>query len=181
MMEKMIRIKIPYRKVTLKHYLDPYRDGIRLLPITIEKEKKLTNSYSHTYKASGYVEMMIPFNDTIDYQYLSLLEREAVIDEVKSRNIRHMICKITLDIAIPYNRYEQLLHNHEVKLEEYCTVVLNGYLTSDNKCVDLRNVTTSFSVLLSTCAAETFRRLNSCSTAYTTTVYNARVITKIEE
>lgn len=176
MMEKMMHIKIPYRKVTLKHYLDPYRDGIRLLPITIEKEKKLTNSYAHTYKASGYVEMMIPFNDTIDYQYLSLMEREAVIDEVKSRNIRHMICKITLDITIPYNRYEQLLHNHEVKLEEYCTVVLNGYLTSDNKCVDLRNITTSFSVLLSTCATETFRRLNGCGK-----VYNIRVITKIEE
>lgn len=176
MMEKLINIKVPYRKVTLTHYLDPYRDGIRLLPITIEKEKKLTNSYAYTYKASGYVEMMIPFDDTIEYQYLSSMEREAVIDEVKSRNIRHMICKITLDITIPYNRYEELLNNNEVKLAEYCTVVLNGYLTNDNKCVDLRNITTSFSTLLSTCATETFRRLNGRGKAY-----NIRVITKIEE
>ena len=180
-MEQILHVKVPYRKVTLKHYLDPYRDGIRLLPIKITNEKTYTNSYTRTYKASGYVEMMIPFDDTIEYQYLSSIEREAVIDEVKSRNIRHMICKITLDITIPYNRYEKLLNSNEVKLEEYCTVVLNGYLTNDNKCVDLRNITTSFSVLLSTCAAETFRRLNSCSTAYTTTVYNARVITKIKE
>lgn len=48
MMEQILHVKVPYRKVTLKHYLDPYRDGIRLLPITIEKEKKLTNSYTHT-------------------------------------------------------------------------------------------------------------------------------------
>lgn len=176
MMDKVLSVKIPYRKVTLKHYLDPYRDGIRLLPITIEKEKKLTNSYAYTYKASGYVEMMIPFDDTIEYQYLSSTEREAVIDEVKSRNIRHMICKITLDITIPYNRYEELLNNSEVKLEEYCTVVLNGYLTNDNKCVDLRNITTSFSTLLSTCTTETFRRLNGRGKAY-----NIRVITQIEE
>lgn len=176
MMEKLINIKVPYRKVTSTHYLDPYRDGIRLLPITIEKEKKLTNSYTYTYKASGYVEMMIPFDDTIEYQYLSSTEREAVIDEVKSRNIRHMICKITLDITIPYNRYEELLNNSEVKLEEYCTVVLNGYLTNDNKYVDLRNITTSFSTLLSTCATETFRRLNGRGKAY-----SIRVITQIEE
>lgn len=179
MMEQILHVKVPYRKVTLKHYLDPYRDGIRLLPITIEKEKKLTNSYTHTYKASGYVEMMIPFDDTIEYQYLSSMERQAVIDEVKSRKIRHMICTIALDISIPYNRYEELVNNdevHEVQLEEYCTVVLDGYLTSDNKYVDLRNITTSFSTLLSTCAAETFRRLNGCGT-----VYNIRVITKVEE
>lgn len=176
MMEKLINIKVPYRKVTLTHYLDPYRDLTRLYPITIEKEKKLMNSYAYTYKASGYAEMIIPFDDTIEYQYLSSMEREAVINEVKSRNIRHMICKITLDITIPYNRYEELLNNNEVKLAEYCTVVLNGYLTNDNKYVDLRNITTSFSTLLSTCAAETFRRLNGCGT-----VYNIRVITKVEE
>ena len=178
-MEQILHVKVPYRKVTLKHYLDPYRDGIRLLPITLEKEKKLTNSYARTYKASGYVDMLLPFDDTIEYQYLSSTEREAVIDEVKSRKIRHMICTITLDISIPYNRYEELVNNdevHEVQLEEYCTVVLDGYLTSDNKYVDLRNITTSFSTLLLTCAAETFRRLNGCGT-----VYNIRVITKIEE
>lgn len=120
--------------------------------------------------------MMIPFDDTIEYQYLSSMEREAVIDEVKSRNIRHTICKITLDITIPYNRYEELLNNNEVKLAEYCTVVLNGYLTNDNKYIDLRNIATSFSTLLSTCATETFRRLNGRSKAY-----NIRVITKVEE
>lgn len=176
MMEKILHVKVPYRKVTLKHYLDPYRDGIRLLSVTIEKEKKLTNSYARTYKASGYVDMLLPFDDTSEYQYLSSMEREAVIDEVKSRNIRHMICKITLDITLPYNRYEELLNNNEVKLEEYCTVVLNGYLTNDNKYVDLRNITTSFSTLLSTCTTETFRRLNGRGKAY-----NIRVITQIEE
>ena len=175
-MEQILHVKVPYRKVTLKHYLDPYHDLTRLYPITIEKEKKLTNSYAYTYKASGYVEMMIPFDDTIEYQYLSSMEREAVIDEVKSRNIRHMICKMTLDITIPYNRDEELLNNNEVKLAEYCTVVLNGYLTNDNNYVDLRNITTSFSTLLSTCATETFRRLNGYGKAY-----NIRVITKIEE
>lgn len=176
MMEKILHVKVPYRKVTLKHYLDPYRDLVRLLPIKITNEKTYTNSYTHTYKASGYVEMMIPFDDTIGYQYLSSMEREAVIDEVKSRNIRHMICKITLDITIPYNRYEELLNNNEVKLAEYCVVVLNGYLTNDNNYVDLRNITTSFSTLLSTCATETFRRLNGYGKAY-----NIRVITKVEE
>lgn len=176
MMDKILSVKVPYRKVTLTHYLDPYRDLVRLLPITITNEKTYTNSYSHAYKASGRVEMMIPFDDTIEYQYLSSMEREAVIDEVKSRNIRHMICNITLDITIPYNRYDELLSTNEVKLEEYCTVVLNGYLTNDNKCVDLRNITTSFSTLLSTCATETFRRLNGRGKAY-----NIRVITQIEE
>lgn len=175
-MEQILHVKVPYRKVTLKHYLDPYRDLVRLLPIKITNEKTHTNSYTRAYKASGYVEMMIPFDDTIEYQYLSSMEREAVIDEVKSRNIRHMICKITLDITIPYNRYEELLNSNEVKLEEYCVVALNGYLTNDNKYFDLRNITTSFSTLLSTCATETFRRLNGCGKAY-----NIRVITKIEE
>lgn len=176
MMEKLINIKVPYRKVTLRHYLDPYRDLVRLLPITITNEKTYTNSYSHRYKASGRVEMMIPFDDTIEYQYLSSMEREAVIDEVKSRNIRHMVCTITLDISIPYNQYEDLLKNDKTTLEEYCVVTLNGYLTNDNKYVDLRNITTSFSTLLSTCATETFRRLNGCGKAY-----NIRVITQIEE
>ena len=175
-MEQILHVKVPYRKVTLKHYLDPYRDGIRLLPVTIEKEKKLTNSYARTYKASGYVEIMIPFDDTIEYQYLSSMEREAVIDEVKSRNIRYMVCTITLNISIPYNQYEDLLKNDKTTLEEYCVVTLNGYLTNDNKYVDLRNITTSFSTLLSTCATETFRRLNGRGKAY-----NIRVITKIEE
>lgn len=179
MMEKILHVTVPYRKVTLKHYLDPYRDLVRLLPITLTNEKTHASAYFYTYKASGYVEMMIPFDYTIDYQYLSSMERQAVIDEVKSRKIRHMLCTITLDISIPYNRYEELVNNdevHEVQLEEYCTVVLDGYLTSDNKYVDLRNITTSFSTLLSTCAAETFRRLNGCGT-----VYNIRVITKVEE
>lgn len=176
MMEQILHVKVPYRKVTLTHYLDPYRDLVRLLPITLTNEKTHTSAYFYTYKASGYVEMMIPFDYTIDYQYLSSMERQAVIDEVKSRKIRHMICTITLDISIPYNRYEELLNNSEVKLEEYCTVVLNGYLTNDNKYVDLRNITTSFSTLLSTCATETFRRLNGRGKAY-----NIRVITQIEE
>lgn len=178
-MEQILHVKVPYRKVALTHYLDPYRDLVRLLPITITNEKTYTNSYTHTYKASGYVEMMIPFDETIHYTYLSSMERQAVIDEVKSRKIRHMVCTITLDISIPYNRYEELVNNdevHEVQLEEYCTVVLDGYLTSDNKYVDLRNITTSFSTLLSTCATETFRRLNGRGKAY-----NIRVITKIEE
>lgn len=178
-MEKIISVKVPYRKVTLKHYLDPYRDLVRLLPITLTNEETHTSAYFYAYKASGYVEMMIPFDDTVDYQYLSSMEREAMIDEVKSRKIRHMICTITLDITMPYNRYEELVNNdevHEVQLEEYCTVVLDGYLTSDNKCVDLRNITTSFSTLLSTCATETFRRLNGSGKAY-----NIRVLTKIEE
>ena len=87
-----------------------------------------------------------------------------------------MVCTITLDISIPYNQYEDLLKNDKTTLEEYCVVTLNGYLTNDNKYVDLRNITTSFSTLLSTCATETFRRLNGCGT-----VYNIRVITKVED
>lgn len=178
-MEKIISVKVPYRKVTLTHYLDPYHDSVRLYPITLTNEKTHTSAYFYTYKASGYVEMMIPFDHTIDYQYLSSMEREAVIDEVKSRKIRHMICTITLDITIPYNHYEELVNDNEVnevQLAEYCTVVLNGYLTNDNNYVDLRNITTSFSTLLSTCATETFRRLNGYGKAY-----NIRVITKLEE
>lgn len=178
-MEKLMHLTIPYRKVTLTHYLDPYRDLVRLFPITITHEKTHTNSYFYSYKASGHVDMMIPFDEAIQYTYLSSMEREAVVDEVKSRSIRHLDCTITLDITIPYNHYEELVNNDEVKevqLEEYCTVTLNGYLTSDNKYVDLRHVDTSFSMYLSVCAAETFRRLNGCGT-----VYNIRVLTKVED
>ena len=175
-MEKIMSVKVPYRKVTLTHYLDPYRDLVRLLPITITNEKTYTNSYSHTYKASGYVEMMIPFDDTIEYQFLSSMERQAVLDEVKSRNLRHMLCTITLDISIPYSQYEELLKTNNFTLEEYCTVTLNGYLTSDNKHVSLKYVDTSFSAYLSVCATETFRRLNGHGT-----VYNIRVLTKVED
>ena len=46
-MEQILHVKVPYRKVTLKHYLDPYRDLVRLLPITIEKEKNL-RIHTHT-------------------------------------------------------------------------------------------------------------------------------------
>lgn len=179
MMEKILSVKVPYRKVTLTHYLDPYRDLVRLLPITITNEKTYTSAYFYTYKASGHVEMMIPFDETIQYTYLSSMEQEAVIDEVKSRNVRHLVCTITLDITIPYNRYEELVNNdevHEVHSEEYCTVVLDGYLTSDNKHVDLRYVDTSFSAYLSVCASEIFRRLNGHGE-----VYNIRVLTKVED
>lgn len=179
MMEKILSVKVPYRKVILKHYLDPYRDLVRLLPITLTNENVHTSAYFYTYKASGYVEMMIPFDYTIDYQYLSSMERQVVIDEVKSRNIRHMVCTIMLDITIPYNRYEELVNNdevNEVQSEEYCTVTLDGYLTSDNKYVDVRYVDTSFSAYLSVCASEIFRRLNGCGT-----VYNIRVLTKVDD
>ena len=46
-MEQILHVKVPYRKVTLKHYLDPYQDLVRLLPIKITNEKTYTNSYTH--------------------------------------------------------------------------------------------------------------------------------------
>ena len=175
-MDKVLSVKAPYRKVTLKHYLDPYRDGIRLLPITIEKEKKLTNSYARTYKASGYVDMLLPFDDSVNYSFTAMVDRDDVVDEAKRRKIRHMLCKINLDITISYNDYDVLLRDHELRLYEYCFTTLEGYLTNDNVYVDLRNIETVFSTGLLIHATETFRQLGSKSS-----VYSTRIITKIEE
>lgn len=176
MMDKILSVKVPYRKVTLKHYLDPYRDGMRLLPITIEKEKKLTNSYLQTYKASGYADMLLPFDDNVNYSFTAAVDRDDVVDEAKRRKIRHMICKINLDITISYNDYDALLRDHELSLYEYCFITLEGYLTNNNIYVDLRNIETVFSTELSIHATETFRQLGSKSS-----VYSTRIITKIEE
>ena len=175
-MDKILSVKVPYRKVTLKHYLDPYRDSIRLFPITIEKEKKLTNSYARTYKASGYVEMLLSFDDSVTYSFIAAIDHSEIIEEAKRRNIRSMICKIALDITISYNDYDALLRDHELSLYEYCFITLEGYLTNDNIYVDLRNIETVFSTGLSIHATETFRQLGSKSS-----VYSARIITKIEE
>lgn len=175
-MDKILSVKVPYRKVTLKHYLDPYRDSIRLFPITIEKEKKLTNSYARTYKASGYAEMLLSFDDSVTYSFIAAIDRSEIIEEAKRRNIRGMICKIALDITISYNDYDALLRDHELSLYEYCFITLEGYLTNDNVYVDLRNIETVFSTELSIHATETFRQLGSKSS-----VYSTRIITKIEE
>lgn len=175
-MDKVLSVKVPYRKVTLKHYLDPYRDGIRLFPITITKEKTLTNSYFQTYKASGYVEMIIPFDDSVNYSFTAAVDRDDVVDEAKRRKIRHMLCKINLDITISYNDYDVLLRDHELRLYEYCSATLEGYLTNDHIYVDLRNIETVFSTALAIYATETFRQLGSKSS-----VYSTRIITKIKE
>lgn len=175
-MEQILHVKVPYRKVTLKHYLDPYRDGIRLLPITLEKEKKLTNSYARTYKASGYVDMLLPFDDSVNYSFTAAVGRDGVVDEAKRRKIRHMICKINLDITLSYNDYDLLLKDNAISLYEYCSATLEGYLTNDNVYVDLRNIETVFSTALAIYATETFRQLGSKSS-----VYSTRIIAKIEE
>lgn len=176
MMEQLINIKIPYRKVTLKHYLDPYRNGLRLLPITIEEEKRFANPYSQRYKANGYVEMLLPFDDTINYSCVAAVNRDDVAEEAKRRKIRHMICKITLDLRISDNDYDSLLRDGALITHDHCFVTLEGYLTSDNTYVDLRNIETVFSSGLSIYATETFRQLGSKSS-----VYSTRIITKIEE
>lgn len=175
-MEQTLHVTVPYRKVTIKHYLDPYRDGIRLLPITIEKEKKLTNSYLQTYKASGYVDMLLPFDDSVTYSFIAAIDRSEIIEEAKHRNICSMICKINLDITISYNDYDALLRDHELSLYEYCFITLEGYLTSDNVYVDLRNIETVFSTGLSIHATETFRQLGSKSSMYST-----RIITRVKD
>lgn len=175
-MEQILHVKVPYRKVTLKHYLDPYRDGIRLLPITIEEEKRFANPYSQQYKASGHVEMMLPFDDTVNYSFVATINRDDVAEEAKRRKIRHMICKITLDLRISDNDYESLLRDGALVTHDHCFVTLEGYLTSDNVCVDLRNIETVFSTALAIYATETFRQLGSKSS-----VYSTRIITKIEE
>lgn len=176
MMDKVLSVKIPYRKVTLKHYLDPYRDRIRLLPITIKKEKKLTNSYSQKYKASGYVEMLLPFDNSVTYSFIAAIDRDEIIEEATSRKIRSILCKIALDITIPYNDYETLLKDRTLSAYEYCSTTLEGYTTVDNVFVDLRNIETVFSTGLLIHATETFRQLSSKPS-----VYNARVITRIED
>ena len=175
-MEQILHVTVPYRKVTLKHYLDPYRNGIRLLPITIEKEKKLTNSYARTYKASGYVDMLLPFDDNVNYSFTAAVDRDDVVDEAKRRKIRHMICKINLDITLSCNDYDLLLKDNAISLYEHCSATLEGYLTSDNAYVDLRNIETVFASGLSIYATETFRQLGSKSS-----VYSTRIITKVEE
>lgn len=176
MMDKVLSVKVPYRKVTLKHYLDPYRDGIRLFPITIEKEKTLTNSYFQTYKASGYVEMLLSFDDSVTYSFIAAIDRSDIIEEAKRRKIRSMICKIALDITISYNDYDVLLRDHELRLYEYCFTTLEGYLTNDNVHVDLRNIETVFSTGLLIHATETFRQLGSKSS-----VYSTRIITRVKD
>ena len=175
-MEKILSVKVPYRKVTLKHYLDPYRDGIRLLPITVEEEKRFANPYSQRYKANGYVEMLLPFDDTINYSFAAAINRDDVAEEATRRKFRHMICKITLDLRISDNDYDSLLRDGTLSTYDHCFVILEGYLTSDNTYVDLRNIETVFSSGLSIYATETFRQLSSKSS-----VYNTRIITKVEE
>ena len=175
-MKQILHVKVPYRKVTLKHYLDPYRDGIRLLPITIEKEKKLTNSYARTYKASGYVDMLLPFDDNVNYSFTAAVDRDDVADEAKRRKIRHTICKINLDITLSCNSYDLLLKDNTISLYEHCSVTLEGYLTNDNVCVDLRNIETVFSTALAIYATETFRQLGSKSSTYST-----RIITRVKD
>lgn len=175
-MEQLINIKIPYRKVTLKHYLDPYRDGLRLLPITIEEEKRFANPYSQRYKASGYVEMLLPFDDTVNYSFVAAINRDEVAEEAKRRKIRHMICKIALDLRISDNEYDSLLRDGVLVTHDHCFVTLEGYLADDNTYVDLRNIETVFLSGLSIYATETFRQLGSKSS-----VYSTRIITKIEE
>ena len=175
-MEQILHVKVPYRKVTLKHYLDPYRDLTRLYPITIEKEKKLTNSYARTYKASGYADMLLSFDDSVNYSFTAAVGRDDVVDEAKRRKIRHMLCKINLDITLSCNDYDLLLKDNAISLYEHCSVALEGYLANDNVYVDLRNTETVFSTALAIYATETFRQLGSKSS-----IYSTRIITKIEE
>lgn len=175
-MDKILSVKVPYRKVTLKHYLDPYRDSIRLFPITIEKEKKLTNSYARTYKASGYVDMLLSFNDSVNYSFTAAVDRDDTSDEAKRRKIRHMLCKINLDITLSYNDYDLLLKDNAISVYEHCSVTLEGYLTNDNVYVDLRNIDTVFSTALAIHATETFRQLGSKSS-----VYSTRIITRVKD
>lgn len=175
-MDKVLSVKVPYRKVTLKHYLDPYKDGVRLFPITVMDERTYANSYSQRYKASGYVEMMLPFDDTTNYSFVAAINRDDIAEEAKRRKIRHMICKITLDLRISFNDYIMLLKDNIISLYEHCFITLEGYLADDNIYVDLKDVDTIFSAELSIYATETFRQLGSESS-----VYSTRIITRVTD
>ena len=80
--------------------------------------------------------MMLPFDDTVNYSFVAAINRDDVAEEATHRKIRHMICKITLDLRISDNDYESLLRDGALVTHDHCFVTLEGYLTSDNVYVD---------------------------------------------
>ena len=142
--------------------------------------KDMIECKEYMYRGSKHTLVDMPLTLFLKLPYTRTLERidDRHLDgELKTRDVRRIELIVKYDLQFDLNDALSefgarcWLSNIRVEVDK-----LNGYLTNDNKCVDLRNITTSFSTLLSTCATETFRRLNGRGKAY-----NIRVITKIEE
>ena len=142
--------------------------------------KDMIECKEYMYRGSKHTLVDMPLTLFLKLRYTRTLERidDRHLDgELKTRDVRRIELIVKYDLQFDLNDALSefgarcWLSNIRVEVDK-----LNGYLTNDNKCVDLRNITTSFSTLLSTCATETFRRLNGRGKAY-----NIRVITKIEE